>query len=221
MVVAENSLVMKILFLSCFLILRFVQTYSQSDCILKLDKDSVKVYICKVSNSKFKAVKSFFLLRGNLSQIAAMILDIEHHGEWTYKTINSKILKKVSEREIIYYTEVVAPMLISNRDFVIRMTLDQNSETKEIVIDLVSIPDYIPRKKNVVRIPFSKARWLIKPLSSSLLQIDYYIEIDLGGSIPPWIVNMVAPQAPYQTFHNMRKKISIYKNRTVPFISNR
>lgn len=198
----------------------FLPSIGQTNCILKVEKDSVKVWVCRLNNSKYKAVKSLFILPGSLSEITAMVLDVDGHGEWNYKTVSSRILKKISDREIIYYTEIAAPILTSNRDFVIRMTVDQNPVTQDVIIDLVSIPDYIPPKQNVIRVPFSKARWTIKSLSVSILQLDYYIEIDLGGSVPAWIVNMVAPQAPVETFRRMRSTIGKYKGRSVPGICN-
>lgn len=60
----------------------------------------------------------------------------------------------------------------------------------------------------------------MKPLAASRLQVEYYIEINLGGAVPPWLVNLVAPQAPYQTFKDLREKIGGYKNSVVTFIKD-
>lgn len=107
----------------------------------------MKIYTCVLENSKVKAVKSTFLVNARLSQLAAMVLDIDQYGKWQYKTVSDKILKKISEREILYYTEVAAPMVASNRDFVIRVTLEQNPQTREMIIEAVSIPRVYPGKK--------------------------------------------------------------------------
>jgi hypothetical protein len=200
------------------LLLLAIPLKGQSDCTPKLEQDSVKIWICKVSDMKYRAVKSTFLMKGRLQQIAAMILDIERMGAWNYKTISSRMLKKISDHELIYYTEIGAPVLTDNRDFVIHLTMKQDQKSKEITVDLVSMPDYLPPKKNVVRVPFSEARWTIRPIDRSTLQIDYYVEIDLGGSVPPWMVNVVAHRAPYETFLGMKSQIGKYKNSKVSFI---
>ena len=186
---------------------------AQTDCELKLNKDSIKVYTCFRENSKLKSVRTTFELQSNLSQLAAIVLDIDHLGDWQYKTVRARMLKKISDREIIYYTEVAAPILTSNRDFVIQLTVNQDPQTRMLTIDLVSIPDYIPHENGVVRVPFSKARWKVNPLSGSRLYVEYDIEIDIGGAVPVWLVNMVAPQAPYETFKALREKIGKYKPR--------
>ena len=191
---------------------------AQTDCNLKLEKDSIKVYTCKVANSKFRSVKTTFEINSQLSQLAAIVMDIDSYKSWQYKTVSTKILKKVSDHEIFYHTEVEAPTLTSNRDFVIRLTIQQNPITREMIIEAVSMPDYLPKVKDVIRVPFSSARWTVKPLSAKKLSVEYYIEIDLGGLVPPWAVNLVAHQAPYETFKDLRKKIGTYKGRNVPFI---
>lgn len=199
---------------ACILILFAAwDSVAQKDCELKLNKDSIKVFTCIKENSKFKSVRTTFELHSSLSQLAAMVLDIDRLGDWQYHTLSAKMLKKVSERELIYYTEVAAPIFTSNRDFVIQLTVNQDPMTRVLTINLVSIPNYIPHKKGVVRVPFSNARWTVKPLSASRLSVDYYIEIDLGGAVPPWLVNIVAPQAPYETFKALRAQIREYKGR--------
>ena len=186
---------------------------AQTDCELKLNKDSIKVYTCFRENSKFKSVRTTFELQSNLSQLAAIVLDIDHLGDWQYKTVRARLLKKISDREIIYYTEVAAPIFTSNRDFVIQLMVNQDPQTRILTIDLVSIPDYIPHENGIVRVPFSKARWKVNPLSGSRLYVEYDIEIDIGGAVPAWLVNMVAPQAPHETFKALREKIGKYKAR--------
>ena len=73
-------------------------------------------------------------------------------------------MKKVSETEIIYYSEIGAPIITSNRDFVIRLTLNQDPLTKALIVEATSLPDFLPPKERIVRVPFSKARWTITQL---------------------------------------------------------
>ncbi len=192
--------------------------FSQKDCTLKIEKDSISVYTCKVENLRFNAVRTSFLVNSRPSQLAAMVMDIEQYGNWQYNTVSTIILKRISDHEIIYYTEISAPFPASNRDFIIRLTLDQNPVTREIIIDLVSLPDYLPTKEKVVRVPFSKARWTVTPYSGAQLKVDYYIEIDLGGAVPAWLVNFLSYRAPYETFKDMRAGIGRYRNRSAAFI---
>ncbi len=190
---------------------------AQKDCNLKLDKDSVKIWTCPSVNTKYKSVRSTFIMKGYPSQLAALILDFDNHKKWQYKTNSASLLKKVDDRHYIFYTDIDAPV-VSDRDFVIDMKFNQDPKTKILTIDLVSVPDYIPPKDGLVRVPFSKAQWTIKEISKGLLQIDYFIEIDLGGSVPAWIVNTFAHQGPHETYKGMRDLIGTYPKGKIGFV---
>ena len=202
------------------IIIGFFNATAQTDCDLKLNKDSIKVYTCKVPDSKFRSVKTIFELNSTLSHLTGIIMNLDSYKDWQYKTVSTTLLKTVNEREIIYHTEVEAPSLTSNRDFVIRLTVDQNPKTRELYIEAVSIPDYVPPVEDVVRVPFSKAYWKIRPVSARKLSVEYYIEIDLGGAVPPWMVNLVAHQAPYETFKNLRRVVGKYKDSKASFVKD-
>lgn len=201
-----------------FLLLFPLVTFAQSECSLELDKDSIQVYTCPRADSRFKTVKSKFTVNSKLTELAAAILDIENYGAWQYKTVSARILKQVSERELVYYTRVEAPVLTQDRDFIIRLTVDPDPMTQGMIVEAVSLPDYLPGVPDVVRVPFSRARWNIQPLSPGKLSVEYVIDIDLGGAVPPWIVNLVAPKAPYETFSALRKIMVNYRGKNVGFI---
>lgn len=208
------------IWLTILLTFSLVAALAQNDCTLKLNKDSINIYSCKVEGQKFKASKSTFYLNSTLSQLAALVFDVDFYYAWNYKAKSARLLKKISDKEIIYHTEVNSPAPVDNRDFVIRLTAEQNPHTKELIIEAISIPGYIPEMKNVVRVPFSRAKWTIKPVSPTRLYVEYYVEIDLGGSVPAWMVNMVAHQAPHETFKALRENIGRYKGKKVSFVKD-
>jgi len=185
-------------------------TFGQKNCILKVDKDSIQVYACGSENSKYKIIKAKFDVAATPEQLVAMLLDIDHLVDWQYSTASAQLLKKINDHEIIYYTEVNAPV-IDNRDFVIHLLIDRSIDRK-ITVTATSLPNYIPAKDKVVRIPMSKAVWKITEESKNKLSIEYVIEIDFGGVVPGWVVNSVAHKAPYETFKSMREKIGRYKS---------
>jgi hypothetical protein len=192
------------------LLISSISTFAQKNCSLKLNKDSIRVYTCGNESSKYKIIKVNFTLTAKRSQMIAMLLDIDHLGDWQYHTVSAQLLKKISDREIIYHTEVDGPV-IDNRDFVIHLKIEEVPTSQELTITATSMPDYIPKKEKVVRIPMSKAVWKIKEEKKGQLSVEYIIQIDFGGTIPAWVVNSLAHKAPYETFNSMREKIGKYK----------
>ena len=49
--------------------------------------------------------------------------------------------------------------------------------------------------------------------------VEYTIDIDLGGAVPPWLVNLVAHQAPYERFKALKENIEKHRGRSVSFIN--
>jgi START domain len=195
--------------LTVLFLLASLGVVAQTNCTLKLDKDSIRISTCGNESSKYKTIKVNFTLTANRSQLIEMLLDIDHLGDWQYRTVSAQLLEKISDREIIYHTEVDGPV-IDNRDFVINLKIDETPTNHEWTITATSLPDYIPRKEKVVRIPMSKAVWKIKEEKKGQLAVEYVIQIDFGGVIPAWVVNSLAHKAPYETFKSMREKIGSY-----------
>jgi START domain len=181
--------------------------FSQQDCVLKKDQDSIKVYSCKAEGSSFRAIRATFSLRTSRDRLVHFILDIDSYKNWQYNTMESRVLKKVNDTQLVYYTEIAAPWPVSNRDMIVDMEIADDPATGETSIIGRSKPDFIPEVKGLVRVPISYSKWTIRRGDAGTLNIDYYIEIDPGGSVPAWIMNMVAAQAPHDSFKNLRAKI--------------
>lgn len=196
-------------FIAVALLLLSLTVAAQVDCTLRLEKDSIRVFTCPSENSKYKIIKATFELEARFDQLEKMLLDIDHLADWQYRTTSAQLLKTIGPNEIVYHTEVSAPV-IDNRDFVIHLKVEKKT-SDEWHITATSQPDFIPEKENVVRIPFSKATWTVKEKTPRRLSVEYVIEIDFGGAVPAWVVNSLAHKAPYETFRAMKEKIGTYR----------
>ena len=48
-------------------------------------------------------------------------------------------------------------------------------------------------------------------MGNSMLKADYFIQVDPGGQIPAWVVNLVSTQGPYETFKNLIERVESLK----------
>jgi hypothetical protein len=179
---------------------------AQTDCELRRSEDSIFVYACKVSDSRIKAIRANFRLPASASELAGHILNVEGYTEWQYNIIKAEVLEVISDLELIYRAEVKAPWPVSNRDLVVRLKITQNPETNVMTFSIVSIPDYIPEYKGIVRVPKSEGRWTITPEAGGL-KIDYSFLVDPGGSLPSWLLNLSIAEGPHKTFSNLTNRI--------------
>lgn len=212
--ISRNNMHVIVSFHSRFSIILFLMaglsqsTHAQNNCVLQKDQDSIKVFTCHSSESRFKTIKATFTVDATYADLEKTLLDITHYTEWQYNTVEAKILKTINDREIIYYTQISAPWPVSNRDMIVHFkTQQQQPGAKDKIIITNGEPDFIPHKPDLVRVPSSKATWIIKELGKERLSIIYSIEIDPGGSVPAWMVNMVCAEAPYVSFKNLKDRM--------------
>lgn len=180
---------------------------SQANCHLKKDDNDIKVYLCDSEIGNFKTIVVELDVPATLSQYAAIVMDIDNYYKWQYKAIGPRLVGRVSQTELYYYSEVQTPWPTDNRDMIFHLNMHQDSVTKVIVVDLVETPDYIPRVKGVVRIPKAESTLTISPIDKTNVRVHYIIDVDPGGSVPAWIANMFAAQAPWHTYNNLREQI--------------
>ena len=199
-----------------------MQVCGQSAWKLHSDKDGIQIYTKTVSNSAFKALKTVCTVETSLSRLAAVLLDVKNTKDWVYATKVCSLLKQASPAELYYYSEVSLPWPASNRDFIIRIAVSQDPATKALTVIAENKPAYIPGKKNIVRIQQSEAHWLITPQANGMVKVEYTMQVDPGGLLPAWLVNMFVSKGPYQTFVKLREQVKkpIYNNIHLGFIKD-
>lgn len=209
-------------FLLLFCLLLQTTAQCQEDWKLKKDKNGIKVYSRKTPNFKFDELKVDCIFEGKISQLAAVILDVKNQYQWVYKTAKSELLKQVTNADLFYYSEIECPWPFHNRDLIARMTITQNTSTKILSIVAKSVDNYLPSKKNLVRVKYSNALWTITPLNNAQFKVEYKIQIDPGDGVPAWILNMFATNGPYESFKNLKDKIMLpaYAAAKFPFIKD-
>lgn len=207
-----------ILILFCLLLQTTVK--SQDGWTLKKDKNGIKVFSKKSDKFKFDQLKVECVLDGRISQLAAVLLDVNNQYQWVYKTRKSQLLKEESAGEILYYSEIDCPWPFENRDLVVRMNIVQNTINKVMTIEAKNVNDLVPDKHNLVRIKYSNAIWTVTPISSSQFKVEYRIEVDPGNGVPAWLMNLFASNAPYESFVNLREKMKLlpYAQAKFPFL---
>jgi hypothetical protein len=211
----------KVLLLSGLL---FQLSYAQTQSTWKFqgEKDGIKFYTREVPNSKIKAIKLESIFQAPLNQVVGVLLDIKSSPEWAYKTKSATVLKQVSPTEVYYYTELSMPWPVTNRDFVGHLIATQNPDTKVVTIDGPVVADYVPKKKDMVRIEKSVGKWVLIPINDRETKIEYSLQVDPGGNAPAWLVNIFSSEGPTQSLKNLRAQLKKpeHKNTPLPFGRN-
>lgn len=216
------TLVNKVFFMSLFMVLAAASASAQNDWKLSADKEGIKIYTSVVSDSKIKAVKVECDLNTTPSQLVAVVMDINSATDWVYHVKSAKLIKQVSPSELYYYSEVSLPWPVANRDFVAHLIVTQDPASKVVTIDGPAVQGFVPVKKGVVRVDNSFGRWVITPVGTGQVHVQYTIHTDPGGAIPAWLVNIFATDAPLKIFEGLKVQLQkpAYKNTALAFVEN-
>jgi hypothetical protein len=196
----------------CFLIIS-VTAVAQYNWKLSKDKDGIKVYESDIKNSNFKSIKVECDLEGDADKFFSVMNDVSHYKDWIYHAKTSYILKRISPFEFYYYEETFLPWPLSNRDAVLHLRIDKDSLGRFVNVNITSVPNYIPEKSGLVRVPHLLLNWTTNSISANALHHVYIFEIDPGGSLPAWLVNMFADKGPYETFRQLGVALKKQNNR--------
>lgn len=204
-----------------FFFLLCTQTgFGQSNWKLEKDKNDIKIYTTDLSGSKIKAVKVECEVNTTLAQLVALLLDVEAAPLWIYHTKSASLLKRESASELYYYSEVVLPWPVHNRDFVVHLSVSQDPKSRIVTVDGPAINGLVADKKGIVRVNNSKGKWIITPLGKERVGISYTLHVDPGGTLPAWLVNMFAAEGPSHIFEQLKIQVQKpkYKNARFAFI---
>jgi hypothetical protein len=180
---------------------------AQEGWVLKKDENGIKVYTRSAERSKFNELRVETVLPATLSSLAALILDISHYPRWSFNTLESHILRRVGPSELYFYSRVHSPWPASDRDLAVHLRVRQDSATRVMTVTSRSVPNFIPPKKDLVRVPLSDEVWTVTPLPGGKIRIDYRLQIDPGTDAPAWLINSFSTKGPYETFSRLREEL--------------
>lgn len=195
---------------------------AQTDWKLRKNENGILVYTRDIQGSDFKEIKTTTNFKTSLSSLVGLLTDVNSHTLWIYKCKQSKLIKTVSSSEFYYYMETAVPWPASNRDGVIRFKYTQDSVTKVVTVKSQNIPNVLPELDGIVRVPKASAQWIFTPKDDGTVDGEYQLNLDPGGSVPAWIINMFVVDGPYESLTNMKKLLdkNKYENAKFDFIKN-
>ena len=193
---------MRISYLLIYLFLSPVILLSQEKAGWRLVKQQkgIDVFVKSIPESPLNAVKATKVVNCSIASAVAVILDVENHSKWMYQNKKAVSLKQINDTSWYYYAQTKVPWPAQNRDYVSKIVMQRGDHS--IIITGKGIPDFIPENENCVRLPYSLSKWIMTPLEDNKTFIDLYLSVDVGGTVPPWIINLFIAYGPYQTLLN-------------------
>jgi hypothetical protein len=198
-------------FFVLILLFKLLPANAQGKWELKKDQNGIQIYTRDAVKGNIKELRVTCELDATRAQLISVLQNIGDYNSWVYSNKNSYILKIITPENIVYYTQSHLPWPIKDRDLVIELTI---SPTPDVLnIQAKSIPEYLPKKANYIRVPYSLAVWKVTQAPDNKLKVDYTFSVDPGGSIPSWLVNATLTIGPYNSFAKLK---DILKGKKTP-----
>lgn len=191
-------------FLFLFILAGFFGVKAQEDWTLARDRKGIKVFTRKAENSNLKDSKAEVVINAPIDEAYQLMKDFERHKEWMDKVGESEILKQVSDTEYFVYYVGEAPWPASDRDIIAQYKIKKKRDGK-IRFEAKGVPDYIPKKDDYIRVPYTDSWWELVPISDKKVRVVYYTSSDPGGNVPDWLANTTAEGTPYDTLKEMKR----------------
>lgn len=127
---------------------------------------------------------------------------VSKYTHWQYDATEASMLKRINNNDMIYRVVIDAPWPVDNRELIVQFsTVVHDADHANFYIKTVS-SDF-PLSDNLIRIPFSQARWDITRINNAL-HVSYHMNINPGGYVPAFLINMAMAEGPYQSFRSLK-----------------
>jgi START domain len=181
--------------------------FGQGNWTLLKQNDGIKISSRPASVSQFNDIRVEVDLPGNINQFKGILLDVGRYKDWSYATKKSVLVKQLTADKLIYYTEIEVPWPATNRCFYANFELREDSLARSMQVVAINLPDYLPVPKDLVKVLFTKGIWNITTISKRSIHVDYILELNPGGSLPAWVLNLFSTKGPMETFENIKQKM--------------
>lgn len=178
---------------------------AQDDWKLAKDSKGIKIYTKNREGFSVKEYKAITRINSTREELLKTILNGDSLQYWTYKTDDSKLLKKESDSLYYVYMYNDFPWPVKNRDHISKLIVSYPSENSTMV-SIESSPKYIPNKKGVVRVVDFSGFWLFENQDEGVL-VTQQLYGDPAGYLPNFIVNSMLVKGPYNTFLKLKERL--------------
>ena len=168
--------------------------------------DGIKVF--SRSQKDAQCYKAEGIIHANLFELMAVIADLEKRPQWVRNLESSRAITGDISSTVLLYEKYNFPWPASDRDTVTKSitTVDYNNLEIEAEFYNSTHPDY-PEQEGIIRIPEITGNQFFKFKSETTTFNRNSICIDIGGSLPGWLVRLVSQDMPVNTLKDLQDQV--------------
>jgi hypothetical protein len=172
---------------------------------LEREKEGIKVYSRDNKNSRVQTFKATGAFDHSIEHILAILRMPREFPRWLERCREVQILDSSQSSKTIYM-EIQVPFPFSNRDMIQEIKYDTSPDLT--TIQLISQPDYLVTKNNLVRLQEANGYWELLKLGPKQTRVTFVFSLDPGGLIPAWIANLFLINGPQKNLSRLKEYLN-------------
>ena len=190
-----------------------LRTDQRANDWVQVKKDRLKNISTWAKREDGKSIRSFkvdMILDASLETVARVHFDVENIKRWFWETKESRLLKKVNDKEYYFYQVFNAPLTIPDRDSIVHVTVEPfNAKRGYMQLNLKAVPDFMPTQPGRTRVAAQDYYIKFTPIDKNTTRLESSGYIDPGGVIPSWAINFVQRSAPYISMLGLARMVQL------------
>ena len=170
--------------------------------------DGILVETREVPDQEMPDVRGTMVMKGDFYEIAALIEDVDHTCDWAKRCLGSRVIKRITESEMIFYSRTTAPWPVQDRDAVLHAVATGLERGDDVTMRFESIQTPLgPPVDGVVRMPVLKGHYRMQRIDDQTTKLEFTVHADIGGWIPTWLCKSLSKSIPYDTLAGIRRHL--------------
>ena len=133
---------------------------------------NIKTYVRLEDGKQFRSFKVEAVLESSMQTLSNVLFDFENYTKWYWETRESRLLQRKSNTDFIIYMVHKAPQGLPDRDVILQGVIEPQSPTKRsLVLKVVALPDFLPLKPPLIRMPAEDISIKLTPIANDRIQV--------------------------------------------------
>lgn len=175
-----------------------------ADWSLSKSIDNIRIYTIEQPGSSFKAFKAVAMMDVPIENLMAVMIDPTSCMAWVHGCTEAYAIGEGSFEDRYAYSINDMPWPVTDRDYVLHIVTEGNSDNGEVVMHLNAVPDQREEFDDFVRVDSSDTLYRFIP-EGEQTQMIWVQHTDPNGALPGWLVNSLLVDIPVKSLESLEQ----------------
>jgi START domain len=166
-------------------------------------REAIKTYAKSVPGMQVKAFRGETDVPHTVPEFLSLLADVNNLPAWVFNGKHAE--RPAGQPAGVVYMQFKGVWPTSDRDVLAKREVSQLADGS-VLVETQQVAGY-PEQAGHVRMPALRTTFKLTPLPSQWTHVAFETQVDVGGSIPSWLSNMVSTKAPRVTLEGVQAQL--------------